>query len=237
MYRRSKIVAVLLALALMGVCSAAMAEVSCESEKGSCVLNASGYRCECADGSASAVSVLSDGDGSLPDGDAVHPNQEDCETQLLQECPNDPPDPEVDCSDDQHELCVELEQVFFACFEEERSDNPNIQIVKCCKDYDEYETSMRWLLACLNENECDQWVDRCYDQVTVSCDGDGCPDGPVDPGLTLSYKTADEMNGFEQVMEEDDEGCQSGGTASGLALILLLLAVVFRRRLVVSRTR
>jgi len=202
--------------------TAGATEVTCDNEKGSCTISSiESYICECADGSDMGTTMDHDGDA---DDSMQAATEEDCRTRLAESCPNPPPDPETDCQDAALTVCQSLNEQLNHC-EQTVKEITDLGLVKCCNDYEEWQNQMRWLLDCFENHDCDAREGVCYVKVEVLCDGDGCPSGPIVPGLGGMYKDTNLVG----EIEASGDGCHQTAPA-GLATLLLLVSLAAARR-------
>lgn len=221
----------------------------CSSDKGICTIYDDYNNCTCADGShqgegSSGGSEGVDGDvvsGDDPvDGDAVSgddPDEEEaarfkegeqsCEQILMEECPNDPPDPANECSDKAFEACNGIAQWFSECFE---NDVWPFEIIDCCEYFEEDSEAISDEYNCLKDKDCDSGVDECMARV-----GEDYTDLVSDEGgaNTADGDVTDDKSddGSESDQGSGDSGSDCNQTSGGsMAILLLMLALVGLRK-------
>lgn len=197
----------------------------------------------------------SDGDWDYADGDWIEPDgdwgyvdgDEDyvvmsCEEALAVECPDDPPDPSEHCETDALALCNKLAGWLADCFDETVWP---FMIIDCCDEYGFNQDDMEDMWACLNGTACDA-ADDCFPawEATDSEEergeaaqdalfgGDKGGDGNGNDGPTDLDDSEDEDDGSGSGSDSSGLDCQHTGSPMGLLLMLVLLAVLTRRRLV-----
>lgn|GEM_PF-5225416 len=233
---------------------------SCESEYGACVIYEDYSSCECADGSNSGGGEGSEpgdeGEGSEGEEGSVDPDAETppqsgkivspeesiaCEELLGTECPDLPPDPAEECSEEALTVCNGMAQFTYDCWEDQIWP---YEIVACCAEYETSSETMNSLWECFQGSSCETVGEDCYEGIEEANVGfideskaggdDNGEDGAEGEG-EIDIADGDSTDGDAEddgsADDEEDSGCSQTSGALPLALLMLALAAIRKRSL------
>lgn len=224
---------------------------SCSSEKGACQIFAGGFSsCECADGMGGGSGGSEPGwdgedDGSWDDGGFTDPDTAEpprarikdealvCDDILLENCPNDPPDPAEHCDSEALDTCTDVAAWYADCYDQTLWP---YMIIDCCGQVEQDGENFAEMWSCLQASTC-EGASECFGDAEAQealfgadpSKDDGAGDG-VPRGDDADDTLGGEKDGEESGADDGKGGCSQTSSPAWLGL-LALMGLALRRRL------